>query len=132
MVSELSFLIELLLNHDLPKPTKDLIANRIKEVEGRINDFSAKSNLSLVMPSTSSFSNPNLGSVNPKLAQAPSTLAAMARHGDIPSAPPPVETPVPVEQIAQTPIAAAALAHRAEMMAKGNDVVPGSKVKRKW
>lgn len=32
-MTELTFLIELLLNHDLPKDTKALIASRIKEVE---------------------------------------------------------------------------------------------------
>lgn len=36
-MSELSFLIELLLNHELQKETKDLIAARIKEVEERFN-----------------------------------------------------------------------------------------------
>lgn len=32
-MGELSFLIELLLNHKLAKPTKDLIAARIKDLE---------------------------------------------------------------------------------------------------
>lgn len=35
-MSELSFLIELLLNHDLQKVTKDLVAERIKEVEASL------------------------------------------------------------------------------------------------
>lgn len=33
-MTELTFLIELLLHHELPAATKDLIAERIKEVEG--------------------------------------------------------------------------------------------------
>lgn len=33
-MSELSFLIELLLNHKLPKAVKTLVADRIKEIEG--------------------------------------------------------------------------------------------------
>lgn len=33
MVTELQFLIDLLLNHKLPKATKDLVAKRIGEVE---------------------------------------------------------------------------------------------------
>jgi len=35
-MTELTFLIELLLNHDLPKATKDLVATRIKEVEEKL------------------------------------------------------------------------------------------------
>lgn len=32
-MTELTFLLEILLNHKLQKPTKDLILNRIKEIE---------------------------------------------------------------------------------------------------
>ena len=35
-MTELTFLIELLLNHKLPKPTKDAISARIKEVESQL------------------------------------------------------------------------------------------------
>jgi hypothetical protein len=75
-MTELSFLIELLLNHDLPKATKDLIASRIKEVEQTLTATR------IPFVATSQVQN-----VPPKLQQAASTLAAMAKHGDIPPQP---------------------------------------------
>lgn len=106
MGSELSFLIELLLNHDLPKATKDLVASRIKEVEQALTARPVHG--TYVAPASY---------VPPGLKQAPSTLAAMARHGDtVFEAPvmPPVE---PVAQIAQTAATAAALNSRNEAIA---------------
>jgi hypothetical protein len=58
--------------------------------------------------------------LSPGPTQAPSTLAAMARHADptLAVAPPPEMPPVPtVEQIAQTPETAAAMNHRNETIA---------------
>ena len=81
-MTELSFLIELLLNHDLPKATKDLIASRIKEVESNLVTYK--------LPNQAQ-------NVTPRLSQAPSTLAAMARH-DMESPPAP---PVLAPEIAQ-------------------------------
>lgn len=106
-MTELSFLIELLLNHDLPKATKDLIALRIKEVEVKLTSHTV----------TYSPTPPIVLTNGPK--QAPSTLAAMARHdGTIVSLPivnePP---PVPVEVIAQTPQTAAAMNSRNQAIA---------------
>jgi len=103
-VTELTFLVELLLNHKLPKPTKDLVAQRIKEVE---ESFAARPALP----------------IQPKQAipahlanQAPSTLAALARHPDLMAqmAPP---DPQPVAVIAQTPAAVAAMASREQAIA---------------
>ncbi len=103
--SELSFLIELLLNHDVPKTTKDLIASRIKEVEVNLT-------LNQVRPQV----------VQPQaihgVPQAASTLALMAKHGDIAPVPMPEMPPiVPVEQIAQTPATAQAMSARANAIA---------------
>lgn len=98
-MTELSFLIELLLNHDLPKATKDLLATRIKEVESNLVAKPQQANAYSYVPP-------------PKiLQQAPSTLAAMARHGDIPNIVPVPDMPAPepVAVIAQTPATAAAL-----------------------
>lgn len=114
-MTELSFLIELLLNHDLPKATKDLIASRIKEVEQMLTITR------MVLPATA-----QIQTLPPKLQQAPSTLAAMARHGDIPNFPgaatfvtPPIEAaPMPVEVIAQTPQTAAAMNSRNQAIAE--------------
>lgn len=101
-MTELTFLIDLLLNHDLTKPTKDAIAMRIKDVEEQLTTH----------PQT------KFGPIPAVVQkQAPSTLALMAKHGDIPDIPK-VEMPpvVPVEQIAQTPATQAALAARNQMI----------------
>lgn len=101
MISELSFLIDLLMNHKLSRATKELIAERIKEVEANLNKpFTAKVTGSLPI------SNGGWGT------QAPSTLANLEKMGGLP----PIESEAPVEQIAQTPAAAQALQRRAEAM----------------
>lgn len=100
-MTELSFLIELLLNHELSKPTKDLIAARIKEVESKLSPRAPE-------PVTW---RPPPG----QPMQAPSTLALMAKHGDVPVTHVPEMPPVePVTQIAQTPATAAAMNARHE------------------
>lgn len=105
-MTELSFLIELLLNHDVPKVTKDLIAGRIKEVESKLQYVPSNA------PGAVNYMN-----IRPATGQqAASTLALMAKHGDLDPnvivpvpAMPPVE---PVVQIAQTPAAAVAMNSR--------------------
>ncbi len=85
-MTELSFLIELLLNHDLPKATKDLIAQRIKEVEQNLTSHTVNYKPSAIMI-------PNPAN------QAVSTLQAMARHeGNFIVQQPPqqAEAPVPL------------------------------------
>lgn len=85
--TELSFLVELLLDHKLAKATRDLIAERIR----MLSDGPQQS-----IPFVS-----GTISVNP---QAPSTQAAMIRHA--------AEAPVPVAQVAQTQATVAAMASR--------------------
>lgn len=129
MISELSFLIELLLNHDLPKATKDLIASRIKEVEQNINFKGAPNSSPL-----SQITYPGLR--HDPARQAPSTLAAMARHGDIPppALAPTLTPPEPVAVIAQTPATAAAMQARQESIsaALSGKVDKISGKPRKW
>lgn len=105
-MTELSFLIELLLNHDLPKTTKDLIASRIKEVEQTLT--------TRITPLATN----QIQSLPPQLQQAPSTLAAMARHNGVVSIPIIQEAPTPVEVIAQTPQTAAAMNSRNQAIAE--------------
>jgi hypothetical protein len=117
-MTELSFLIDLLLNHDLPKPTKDAIAMRIREVEASIcNQNLAASKLS---PIVSAPRSQNTSSVP---MQAQSTLDAIARHEAMgftapqlpivhPQQLPPEMPPIPVEQVAQTAAAAQAINSR--------------------
>lgn len=107
-MTELSFLIELLLNHELSKITKDLIASRIKEVESNLVAKPMQQLTAHYIPPPS------------VLKQAPSTLALMAKHGDIPNLVPVPDMPVipPVEQVAQTPATAAAMNSRNQAIAE--------------
>ena len=92
-MSELSFLLELLLTHKLAKGTKEAITNRIKEVETKY--VQSVPGIPVYQPRP------------PKTAQSPSTqriLDEMAQETQ----------PVPPEQIAQSPAAAMALAARQE------------------
>src|SRR4051812_23195784 len=88
MTSELSFLIELLLKHKLPVATKDMVAQRIAEIEEK-------------------YSRPADGRFTPLpgggIYESPGYLAK--QHPALP--PPP-----PVAVIAQTPEAQAAMASR--------------------
>lgn len=106
-MSELSFLIQLLLNDDVPVKVKLLLADRIKEVETNLVTPPAF----VPDPIGGGTYYPSRSPNNPN-RQAPSTQAALERHGLIPDA-----APVPVEQIAQTPAAAAALAQRSAIIA---------------
>jgi hypothetical protein len=103
-MSELGNYIELLLHHEIPKETKDLIATWIKEVEANL--VSRPQQQAAYIPR-------QIGPV-----QAPSTLAAMARHGDISHVVPATDMPVePVTQIAQTAATALALQETNKMRA---------------
>ena len=112
-MTELTFLVELLLNHRLQKSTKDLIAARIGEVQ---EEFSRTA------PELSRHQRPIVAQSNPAFAnQAPSMQAIMARNPDLSGAiqvPDAYNTitvataPEPVAVIAQTPAAVAALNSR--------------------
>ncbi len=123
-MTELSFLIELLLNHKLPKLTKDAIAMRIKDVEAAMNP-----NGTVVYTPSSPIPVP----INSP--QAASTLALMAKHGDIPN----VEVQAPqkpetVAVIAHTPAAQAAMQSRQEAISAALSGKPekGATKPRKW
>lgn len=83
-MTELSFLIELLLNHELKKETKDLIAGRIKEVEANLIPMHLRPSMPLI---TGSLPISNGGWGHSPSPQAASTVAAMARHGGAPNTP---------------------------------------------
>ncbi len=95
-MTELSFLIELLLNHKLQKVTKDAIAERIKEASG---------------PNAIQQHVPNgVRSLSPMVAmQSPSTQAILDRNPDL---------VVPIESVGQTPAAQAAIASRQQAIAQ--------------
>jgi cell division septation protein DedD len=120
MDTELTFLISLLLEHKLPKPTKDAIAVRIKEVNSAsIPQFHVTPARSLEI----------LHQRPPKTAQSASTQkildeieaekAAFAAGVVVPESEivndlPRVTPPQPIQQIAQTPAAVQALLSRQE------------------
>lgn len=93
-MTELSFLLELLLNHKLPRLTKDLIAERIKEVEASYSP--ARRIPTQTVQAIAG------------VPQAASTIAAMERQA--------IEAPVAV--VAQTAATQAALASRATAIAE--------------
>lgn len=123
-MTELGCLIELLLNHELQKVTKDFIAARIKEVEANLVSKPQVQQQYTHTP------------VPPGQRQAQSTLALMAKHGDIPNMVPAPDMPViePVAVIAQTPQTAAAMNHRHETIAASiaGKVDKASGRPRKW
>jgi len=108
MISELSFLISLLLEHRLLPSVKKVIAERIKEVEAktatpgpRISNWPIINTTVSVPP-------------DPKTAQAPSTqriLDEMAASA--PVAPPADPAPQPV---VTSPVVAQALSSRAQLL----------------
>lgn len=112
MKTELTFLVELFLDDDLPKPIKDRLRARIEEVEKALTEPKVQNPQAL----TFSPQQPIIIPAGPK--QAPSTLAAMARHAGLDVVPPsPPPAPEPVAQVAQTGATAAAMAQRANAIA---------------
>lgn len=84
-MTEFSFLLELLLEHKLPKVTKERVTERIKEIEMAQRNTAPAVHRSPTVQ-----------------IQAQSTLAAMDRHA----------AEEPVVNVAQTPATQAALASR--------------------
>ncbi len=113
-MTELTFLVELLLNHKLQKPTKDAVAQRIKEEEEAI---------AALPPQAPMRPMPYVGAMQSGNIQAPSSRDVATRHPDL------VTTPVtgplpPVAVIAQTQAAATALASRESAIASGRSGKP--------
>lgn len=119
-MTELSFLIELLLEHELGKETKTLIKERIREIQ----DYSD-------IRTSSSVKGTLLVHSRDPTAQAPSILAKYPDLGsgmvDKPLSTDPDIHPIPLEAIAKTPEAAKALADRQRMIAQSmsGKVEPG-------
>ena len=131
MTTELIFLLDLLLNHKLSKPTKDMILERVKEVEARLSVPPIINSASAYMPSI-----PNVMPIVQTCApQAASTLAALARHPDLLAvAQQPAAAPPTVAQVAQTAATAKALADRQATINQGisGKPVKGETRPRKW
>lgn len=110
-MTELSFLVELLLNHKLTKPTKDAIALRIKEVESNLPQSTQ-----LPITASSGYITP-VRPIKDPTAQAPSTQAILNADPTVTGhviPPLPAEGPVQPAQIAKTQAAVQALNARQE------------------
>ena len=108
-MSELSFLIELLLNHKLPKVTRDLVAQRISVVEATVSK-SPQAQPIVVGSINRSPRDPNAQSASTAalLAKDPAAAPGLPNAVSQDQLPP----PQPVTIVAQTPLAAAALQSR--------------------
>lgn len=100
-MTELGFLLELFLNPKLPRGIKTLVAERIKIVENNGGGFRA--------PAPSVIR----GVGDPRTLQAASTQAILDRNPDL------AAVVVPVEHIAQTPAAVAAINSRQQAITQG-------------
>ena len=96
-MSELSFLIDLFMNHKLSRDTKLAIAARIKEVEARLPVGQA---IQRPLPHIPNSTN-----------QSASTIALMEKHAEMNPMAPQIPA-VPIEAVAQTPLAQQAMLDR--------------------
>ena len=112
-MTELDFLLEIILNHKIPKATKDLLQARIKEVQAQptpiprqlVNGVPRSSQPTRPSPTAQQPSTAKILQENPDLIPEGETLEVV-----------PTPEVIPVNQIAQTPAAAQALAQRQQMM----------------
>ena len=111
-MNELSFLVILLTKHKLDDETKEAVAARLIDISA---SFSNPTQAPMAIPSPTAM----------LASQVPSMQAIMARNPDLVTAP----KPVAVENIAQTPATAAALASRSAAMMGVTDPTTGRKRK---
>jgi hypothetical protein len=142
-MTELTFLIDLLLNHKLSKVSRDAVAARIKDVESGLGALGPR-------PQQLSAA-PTLVNIPPHLVgQSPSTIAALMRQEQAgaapvgvpvlqelnggPILPPPPAAPTAPAGIAQTPAAQAAMNARAATIGQAVSGKPdkGQTSPRKW
>lgn len=117
-MTELSFLLDLLLNHKLPKATREAVTARIKDVEVRLSSAPAPAPFRTTPVTAPAFQLP------PNMSQqSASTMAALARQAAEQNASPIMPTPEPQPAppeptppaiIAQTGATMAAMAARNE------------------
>jgi hypothetical protein len=147
-VTELSFLVDLLLNHKLSKATKDAIAERIKVVESQ----QVMRQTVVPQPTFQTSPIPKPTQLPAHIAnQAPSMQALMLKHPDLmrpqDSTLPELSgteqgavvaalnpSPIPIESVAQTAATQAALAERQKSIALGisGKREAGANGPRKW
>ena len=111
-MNELSFLVILLTKHTLDDETKEAVAARLIDISAT---FQHPTQAPLAIPAPAPM----------HASQVPSMQAIMARNPDLVEA----ARPVPVENIAQTPATAAALASRSAAMMGVTDPNTGRKRK---
>jgi len=115
-MSELSFLLELLLNHKLAKPTKEAITNRVKEVEANLS-YKPVQTVAPIGGKVPDTRTKLVGGVQQSASMAAQIAEMEAEYGVVPVSVEPAQhnvqnDPQPVAVIAQTPAAMAALQAR--------------------
>lgn len=126
-MTELTFLIELLLNHKLPKPTKDAISERIREIEvnARVPEFKPTPGFEYgaeICKRMTRQMNPGYSSIHKDTPPEAGNREVFKGA---------VVSDIPV-QVAQTSEAAAAMDYRAKLLAGAGKVVPGVDKARKF
>jgi hypothetical protein len=122
MQSELSFLLELLLEHKLPKDTRTAVAARIKTVEVSLPQSQAA--IQAQTNNNSRLRNAQV-SVPPEAAALAAQMASQA-NADVPAsraqfvASPSAAEPIPASAFGTTNAAAAALAQRNQLIAEAS------------
>lgn len=137
MVTELSFLLDLLLSHKLPAKTKTAVSERIKEVEIALNSRVPAPAVGNVapshMPMRINTGVPQAASMQAIIDRNPDLVASIPEQTPTPTIPSPTSgLPMPVVHIAQTPATAAALASRNAAMANAGKIEPGRTSPRKY
>lgn len=142
-MTELAFLLDLLLQHKLPKPTREAVAARIKEVESMIKPYAAASAPAYVPMPMPARPQKSLSTQSPStqaiLAEkfTPEEVEKMGGDSSVPTLSfPPAETPPPAPS---TPMAAQALQQRQSAIMKAVNAGPfggkpddGRASPRKW
>ncbi len=131
-MTELTFLVDLLLNHKLPKMTRDAVAVRIKEVEANIG-FALPQRMAPApamarpqnLPPHIASQSPSMQAImlrNPDLVPGPGGAGMIEKFSGDPPPPTyivPAPEPAPVAVIAQTPAAVNAMNERAATIRQG-------------
>ncbi len=142
-MTELAFLLDLLLEHKLSAPTRKAITERIKFVEAKLSQGHTTTVVRPAPMAVPAVLPPHM------VGQSPSTIQAMLRHeanghagppvlqelnGSSMVPAPPMADPQPVAVVAQTPAAMAAMNQRQAVVAQAISGKPmaGETKPRKW
>lgn len=121
MQSELSFLLELLLEHKLPKDTRTAVAARIKIVEGGLSPLAFRPkelDLNVRLPVVQRQPPPEAAALAAQMASQANADVPASRAQFV--APPSAAEPIPASAFGTTNAAALALAQRNQLIAEAS------------